>query len=551
MDHDGVCKNIFKVVIFTVIGCCIFTILQIILVPKRYSYSSMYDSGKLTNYYNENKNEIDILIEGTSHSAGGIFPMELYEGYGLKSYNLSTGTQSIEVSYYMASEAFKTQKPKVLILDVGNLYISDATEFHWRMVLDEMRFGKNKYKFANEYCNQFLGGDKASMEIMFPLLFYHTNWKSLSQQDFRDYLSNKYSYDKGGVMTSTIAQAWLTVDNMNEMTDTLIQDREQILYKYEGEEFLESHNESSLYSAEIPDKNFEWFKKLQELCVENGVELLAVKVPSLNSPQSYRSAWTREKYNKVKNVCEEQGIAYYDMMYEADIEIDWGKDTWDGGPHLNLNGARKISANIGNYLIINYDLVNERSDQWDKDLTLYQKVRNVALLQLEQDFITYMNMLINEYNDTMIFIAASDDMSKGLNETDINTLRLLGLKMDYSQAFDNSYIAVIENGQVLYEALSNRPLNYGGVVGLLDRRYDIYSSGWNTNSQALIRVNGVDYAVNSRGLNIVVYDVERDLVLDSVCFDTFSEYHTSVRNNGMINGFRQEFERYMSEEEDE
>lgn len=246
MEHDGICKNIFKVIIFTGIGCCIFTILQIILVPKRYSYSSMYDSGKLTNYYNENKNEIDILIEGTSHSAGGIFPMELYEGYGIKSYNLSTGTQSIEVSYYMASEAFKTQKPKVLILDVGNLYISDATEFHWRMVLDEMRFGKNKYKFANEYCNQFLGGDKASMEIMFPLLFYHTNWKSLSQQDF----------------------------------------------------------------------------------------------------------------------------------------------------------------------------------------------------------ITYMNMLINEYNDKMILIAASDDMSKGLNETDINTLRLLGLKMDYSQAFDNSYIAVIENGQV-------------------------------------------------------------------------------------------------------
>ena len=103
-------------------------------------------------------------------------------------------------------------------------------------------------------------------------------------------------------------------------------------------------------------------------------------------------------------------------------------------------------------------------------------------------------------------------------------------------------------GKVQYEALSNRSLNYGGVVGLQNKRYDICSSGWYANSQISVRVGGIEYAVNSRGLNIVVYDVERDLVLDSVCFDTFAEYHTSVRNNGMINGFRQEFERFIWEE---
>lgn len=283
------------------------------------------------------------------------------------------------------------------------------------------------------------------------------------------------------------------------------------------------------------------------MCEENGIELLAVKVPCLSAPHLYRSAWTKEKYNKIKAVCEEQGITYYDMMYDADIDIDWGKDTWDGGAHLNLNGARKISANIGSYLTTNYNLANERSDQWDKDLTQYQEVRSVALLELEQEFVTYINMLINEYSDKMIFIAAPDNMSNGLNETDISTLRLLGLRMDYSQALNKSYIAVIENGKVQYEALSNRSLNYGGVVGLQNKRYDICSSGWYANSQISVRVGGIEYAVNSRGLNIVVYDVERDLVLDSVCFDTFAEYHTSVRNNGMINGFRQEFERFIWE----
>lgn len=541
---------IFKIVVFFLIGFGIFNILQIIIVPKRYSYNNTYDIGKLASFYKEERNEIDILIEGTSHSAGGILPMELYENYGIKSYNLATAIQPIEVSYYMACEALKTQNPKVLVLDVSNLYLSGVTEFYWRIVLDEMQYGKNKVNFIEEYTRQFLDKDKLVSEIKFPLLYYHDNWKSLSQQDFNHDIYNKQSFGKGGIMISTIAQAWMSVEYMNEITDRLIQDNEQFVYMYNGEEVLESYNESVLYSADIPDKNFIWFKKLHELCEANGVTLLAVKVPSMSVPQSYGSAWTRKKYIKVKNLCEELGIAYFDMMYEADAEIDWGKDTWDGGPHLNLNGARKISAALGNYLIEAYELSIGRSEQWDKDLVLYQEERNVALLELEQDFVTYIDKLINEYNNKMIFIAASEDMSNGLSDMDINILRLLGLRMDYSQAFDNSYIAVIENGNVLYEALSNRPLNYEGVYGLMNKTYEVYSSGWNTNSRASIKLDDKEYAVNSRGLNIVVYDAERDLVLDSVCFDTYAEQHMSVRNYDMVNDFRQEFEQYLMEVED-
>ena len=542
---------IFKMLIFLVIGVSIFDILQTILVPKRCSYLNTYDSGKLSGFYNEEKNEIDILIEGTSHSAGGILPMELYEKYGIKSYNLATGIQSIEVSYYMACEALRTQKPKVLILDVGNLYISDATEFYWRMVLDEMHFGRNKFKFANEYCKQHLDMDKLEWEIMFPLFYYHENWKILSQRNFRNNTNTKRNYDKGGIITSTIAPAGLSVEYMNEVAENLLKDNERFLFMYEGEEYTETYNENKLYSVDIPDKNIEYFKKLQELCDANGVKLLAVKVPSLNLPQSYRSAWTREKYNKVNKICEEMGIEYYDIMYEACLEIDWGEDTWDGGPHLNLNGARKISADLGNYLTVNYDLPNEPNEMWDKDLELYQEVRNVALLELEKDFITYINLLINECNDKIIFIAASDDMSNGLNEIDINILRLLGLRVDFSQALNNSYIAVIDNGEVRYEALSNRSLNYEGFYGLSNKKYEIYSSGWYTNSQASIKLDGIEYVVNSRGLNIVVYDVQRDLVVDSVCFDTHTEYHTSVRNNSIVNGLRQKFEQYIVEVEDQ
>ncbi|GFI24496.1 hypothetical protein IMSAGC011_03297 [Lachnospiraceae bacterium] len=172
------------------------------------------------------------------------------------------------------------------------------------------------------------------------------------------------------------------------------------------------------------------------------------------------------------------------------------------------------------------------------------------MLELEQDFVTYINMLANEYKDNTIFIVASDEMSQGLNEIDTNALRMLGLQTDYSIALQHSYIVVIENGKVKYEALSNRPLNYTGICQNSGKRYELYSSGWWTGSGASIKLDGNEYAVNCRGLNIVVYDDKRGLVLDSVGFDTWAEYHTPVRNNGTINWLKEEFERYIMEVED-
>ncbi len=38
-----------------------------------------------------------------------------------------------------------------------------------------------------------------------------------------------------------------------------------------------------------------------------------------------------------------------------------------------------------------------------------------------------------------------------------------------------------------------------------------------------VKINDEEYSVNSRGLNIVVYDKEAQKVVSSVCFDLYSE----------------------------
>lgn len=541
-------KIIFRVFAFIIIGILIFSLLGYIFMPKRFPYSQASANGKLRYYYNEDKNSIDALILGTSHAYRGILPMEMYQLCGVKSYNLATSTQPIEVTYYALREAIKYQNPRVVIWDVSNLYIDNTDEYRWKLVTDEMIPGENKISLIREYLKKVESTEEIYTDL-FPLLEYHTRWKELLKQDFDLSHKNKYYFGKGGQISSVMREA-VSVDEMNSFTNRLIKNNEKVVYEYHGGESSENRERDVLYSTEILNANVEWFFKIKELCDENNIQLLAVKVPAIEEPQRYNSAWTFAKYDKTQAFCDKNGVAYYDLLYDTDIGLDWAEDTIDGGRHLNLYGAQKVSANLGNYLIEHYELSDDHNEQWDKDLKSYEKVRKVALLELEQDFVTYINMLADEYKDNTIFITVSDEMTVGLNEADINALRNLGLQVDFTKALQHSYIAVIENGVVEYEALSNRPLDYSGVCSQSGKEYELYSSGWWTVSKASIEIDGKEYALNTRGLNIVVYDNRRDLVLDSVAFDTWAEVHPAIRNSNMTNRFEEDFERYIVEVED-
>ena len=137
-------------------------------------------------------------------------------------------------------------------------------------------------------------------------------------------------------------------------------------------------------------------------------------------------------------MCNEEGITYYDLLYDTDAGIDWETDTSDEGLHLNLHGAQKLSDNLGRYLIERYGLSPKRSEQWNRDLESYQKVRKVVLLELERDFTSYLDMLANEFKGKTIIMSMTNDGAVGFNEEDIWLLRASGLQADFSDTDKNS-----------------------------------------------------------------------------------------------------------------
>ena len=83
-------------------------------------------------------------------------------------------------------------------------------------------------------------------------------------------------------------------------------------------------------------------------------------------------------HNAVAKFAEECGVEYMDANYDRDkIQIEWENDTFDGGDHLNLFGARKMTTYLGDYLARECDLTDHRDDpayqSWQELWTDYER----------------------------------------------------------------------------------------------------------------------------------------------------------------------------------
>jgi hypothetical protein len=58
-------------------------------------------------YYDYPDDTFDVTFLGSSFALYAIYPMELYRDFGIASYNMATGNQSIEASYYLAKESIE------------------------------------------------------------------------------------------------------------------------------------------------------------------------------------------------------------------------------------------------------------------------------------------------------------------------------------------------------------------------------------------------------------------------------------------------------------
>lgn len=526
-------KIIIRGTIFVILGSILFLVFQNILDKKwNRPFFNDNDSASLTTFYSQDKDVDQVIFIGTSHSEYAISPMQIYEDTGIVTYNLSTSAQSIEVTYYLLKSAFERQSPKVVVLDASNLFYDDEIDIkNWRYVLDEMPLGKTKLAMARKYAMLVNDTDTFNADCradfinsLVPMFQYHTRWSELTERDFED-VWDSTPYVTAGYYLNSHKHGSFSVDDMNNIVDSL--EKTDMMYEYsygESDDYIEEPD--VLYSATVNETKYQYLKLIDSLCQDNGASLVLVKYPSVNNPIYYASSWTKARSDEMKKVSDSLGIDFLDFLYDIDIDFDNSTDFADGGMHMNYLGAQKVSAYMSNYLQSEYQLTGSDNETFDKNREIYDKLTDLAEAQLSDDCAQIMDYLVQNKDKYIICIAASDDMQHGLGREEVTALHNLGLKADYDNdmSYRDSYIAVIDQGDVVFEKLSNRRISYDDTIGdeLNGIHIEITSSGFLTKAGAEILVDGDNYSLNNRGINIVVIDEDTSCVVISKSIDTFS-----------------------------
>ena len=526
-------KDLIKAILFVAIGIGLFLGIQKFITP-RWNYPNTTENiyTQITAFENLDENIEQVIFLGTSHMMRGVSPLEIYQENKIVSYNLGTSIQTLEGSYFLAKEAFRTQDPKVIVLDVSSLFFSGVTSRNFdvsmRYILDSLPMNETKVEMARAYAEMTdLGNDTGTIlrsedtterfiSCFIPFLQYHSRWNEIGESDFRDYFAYKDDYTAGYHLGSVLVGGSTPLFGVNALAAELMAvNGVRDVYVYENGIRTAYETDEDIYSTEIVENNVEYLVKLRDLCEQNGATLLLTKIPTIISPISYTSAWTKFRYNAVKEVADRCGIDFLDLQYDADLGIDVTRDFYDGGMHLNANGTSKVSRYLGAYLKDRYSLEENANLTYENYVPYYNEMFDLVQLQIESDPIEYLNILAERSSRYTILMTVKYDMRTGLMPEEAQALSNLGLQIDWDNELKmrRSLIAVIDGGDVKYEAVTNRLLNYtytldnGSVV-------DMTSAGYYSGSTTSIQVDGNSMCRNSNGLNISVYDKEMGIFVD-------------------------------------
>ena len=326
-------KNVIKVTVFFGILGGLFWGAQRMVMPKYYYPNTTVAeaAGRIyRGFFDEEKDSIEAIFAGTSHMTYSVSPVELYEEYGFTSYNLASARQPLAVARYALQTALKTQDPKVFVLDVSSLFTDFYDGAGFKYVTEQVPLSAEKLQLLQEMST--LSDDEDDMVSgLFPIIDYHARWKELDENDFTYMRDNKHFFVKGYYLNSRCIPSYIDVTYMNYETQEMLQDNEKITYTWKNQQFSKEKEDDELYVAEVPDYNLQLLLDIVDICKKNDVKLLLVKIPDVNSPAAYESAWTQERSAAVKEIVDEYQLDFFDLLYDVwilSLEYLQGSDSF-------------------------------------------------------------------------------------------------------------------------------------------------------------------------------------------------------------------------------
>lgn len=308
---------LLKCISFFLVFLILLCVMSPFFIPKNNDENSGIKSYWSRGFYGEPKNSLEVISIGNSNMFSGFSPMELWKLYGYTGYNCGESGQTIFEAYNILSEVLTCQKPNVVVLDADGIFPTGGHMDTYYQFLD------------------------FNLDRIFPMMYYHSRWKTIQLNETMH--ASKYTW-------TCPTRGYLYNDRVKP---------------FSGHRPKMNNPAADRFSA-VTKFQLETF---QNLCKNRNVRLVLVYIPTAYS-------WDQTRHDLMAEYASAHNIPFIDLNTSTDgFQIDWEKDTLDGGTHLNYFGAKRVTQFIGAYMHQHYYLSDYRKNtnflRWNMDYEKY------------------------------------------------------------------------------------------------------------------------------------------------------------------------------------
>lgn len=304
-----------------------------LLTPKQHDYGSTWG-----HYLAETPDSTDLLFFGSSLVYCDVAPAALWEASGLTSYVMAGPEQTIPTTYYYVKEALKTQSPQAIFVEITGVFYNRYTNYT-KTNIGQMPWGVNRLQATFETAEP-----EVRSGLLFPLLFYHDRWSSLTADDLKITFRG---YEPDPLAGYTYLSTYCQTDGVYERTIA-----------------PDAENQARSVAA---------LKQIYELCMERGIRPVFFVAPALGRIPD-------EAMEPLKaQIRDWEGAYLLDCNEQFDqIGADETRDFHDT-LHYNVSGAYKFAGFLSGWIKTELALTPAKG----QDTALWQQ-RSDHLRQLSQ-----------------------------------------------------------------------------------------------------------------------------------------------------------------------
>jgi len=457
-----------------IIGVIVFVILSCLLAygfHKTFVFKEQDGIQSIRNFYKCREDSVDVLFLGSSHVFMNVNNGELWDDYGIASYDLCAPGQPMWNTYYYLKEALKTQHPQLIVLDAYTVAKNEeysetpsAIKSIYGMKPSRNKIDAIKVSVPKEdYLDFFL-----------EYTTYHSRYKEIKKLDFAEYVPDNYYPQWKGQIISTVVVPF-------------------------EKPVIAATDER----APLNEKCVEYYRKIIELAKSENIPVMVMLAPSVIT-QGHMAA-----INSIADITNEYDVPFvnFDNYYD-EMELDFAVDFADG-EHLNNNGSIKFSSFLGQYIKNNYEISDRRGQSGYED---YDVCANITFMKDYDSDIQNVKGLLeliewaNNDNYVVVYYLCGNYMDISNRDYLINALNNAGILTEVIG--DKSYAGVTKAGKEIWNSaqLGDKPWIYElSTLHTMDIRRE-------ANGNLLFRVNTKEITMDE-GLTVYIYDAAREEVV--------------------------------------